>query len=135
MHADRQPARSWPAVVLAVMIASAAAACSGGAAPSATAAPSTSVPTAEAAVAAVVAAHPEFAGIGPFDPDLIGGCCWYTASPVDDGYEVVFRMGWGDCPAGCIEEHRWTYRVGTNGSVELVAEGGESIPPSGVPRN
>lgn len=85
------------------------------------------------AVAAVVAAHPEFDGIGAFDPDLIGGCCWYTASPIDGGYEVVFRVGWGDCPAGCIDEHRWTYRVGADGSIELVAEGGDPLPPGGIP--
>jgi hypothetical protein len=133
MHTDRLPARSLPAVALAVLIASLSGACSGGAAPSASVAPSTSVPTAEAAVAAVVATHPEFAGIGAFDPDLIGGCCWYIASPVDDGYEVVFRMGWGDCPAGCIEEHRWTYRVGADGSIELVGESGDPIPPGGIP--
>jgi hypothetical protein len=93
------------------------------------------VTTPEDAVAAVVAAHPEFEGIGPFDPDLIGGCCWYTAAPRDGGYEVVFRIGWGDCPAGCISEHQWTFLVGVDGGVELAGEGGDPIPPGGIPRN
>jgi hypothetical protein len=133
MHLDRLPARSLPAVSLAVLIACLGAACSGAAAPSASVVPSTSAPTAEGAVEAVVAIKPEFEGIEAFDPDLIGGCCWYTATAIDDGYEVVFRIGWGDCPAGCIEEHLWTYHVDADGSVELVAESGDPIPPDGIP--
>lgn len=123
------------------------AACAAGASPSESAGPTPSglpssspsgpssgpVTTPEQAVARIVAAHPEFERIPPFDPDLIGGCCWYRASAVEDGYEVVFRMGWGDCPSGCIDEHLWTYRVGSDGSVELIAESGDLVPPGGIP--
>ena len=110
----------------------------GSTAPSAIASPATAPPagtvtTAEEAVARVVAERPDLAGIGPFDPDRIGGCCWYRTSPTADGFEVEFRVGWGDCPAGCIEEHRWTFRVAADGAVELVGEGGDPIPPGGVP--
>jgi hypothetical protein len=52
---------------------------------------------------------------------------------VDAGYEVIFRVGWGDCPAGCISEHTWTYHVATDGAVELIDEGGDPVPPDGIP--
>jgi hypothetical protein len=109
------------------------------AAPSATGFPTTTPPTgtvttAEEAVARVVVERPDLAAIGPFDPDRIGGCCWYRASQAAGGFEVEFRVGWGDCPAGCIEEYTWTYRVAADGTVELLAEGGDPIPPEGVPQ-
>jgi hypothetical protein len=42
-------------------------------------------------------------------------------------------VGWGDCPAGCINEHRWTYAVSSTGDVDLVDESGDPLPAdSGV---
>jgi hypothetical protein len=40
---------------------------------------------------------------------------------------VVIRIGWGDCPAGCINEHRWTYAIGRDGTVELLREEGDDL--------
>ncbi len=40
-----------------------------------------SVTTPDAAVAAVIAAEPRFAGIGPKDPQLIGQSKWYEVAP------------------------------------------------------
>jgi hypothetical protein len=120
------------AAVLA-LIALFAGCASGAASPS----PSPSIPAAtvdtpEAAAARVVVVNPSLDGIGPRDPDLIGGCCFWEATPTDSGFEVVFEVGWGDCPAGCIDRHRWTYAVSRDGGVTLVSETGSAV-PSGVP--
>jgi hypothetical protein len=122
------------------LLAAAVAACAGGAStrpsgspPGPSGSPAGTITSPEEAVGRVVAEHPEFEGVLPFNPDLIGGCCWYRVSSVDGDYEVVFRVGWGDCPAGCIDEHLWTYRVGGDGTVTLIAESGDAIPPGGVP--
>jgi hypothetical protein len=90
------------------------------------------VTTPEEAAARVIALEPGLAGIGERDPDLIGGCCFWQATESDDGFDVTFEVGWGDCPAGCIERHQWVYAVGRDGSVGLVSEAGDPV-PSGVP--
>jgi hypothetical protein len=117
------------ASLLALMLA----ACSGAAGPSASPSPvAITVTSPEQAAARVVEVAPSLAGIGPRNPDLIGGCCFWEATPSADGYEVMFEVGWGDCPSGCIERHRWTYAVSHAGAVELVKEQGAPV-PSGVP--
>jgi hypothetical protein len=116
------------ALLLAVIAACSAA---GGTAPP-TPSPSPSGPaitSPEQALARVQAEHPEFAGIGPLDPDLIGACCWSEAKAVDGGYQVTFTVGWGDCPAGCIERHVWTFAVAPDGTVGLIGEQGPAVPP------
>ena len=87
----------------------------------------------EDAVARVVAAHPEFAGIIPLNQDLIGQCCWYEVARVPAGYQVLIHVGWGDCPAGCIEKHDWTFLVSADGSIGLVGEKGSPVPPGIMP--
>ena len=84
--------------------------------------------TAGEAVDLVLAQDERFAGIGPRDPQLIGQAAWHEVSEDDDGWQVVIRMGWGDCPAGCISEHRWTYVVSGSGEVELASEIGDPLP-------
>ena len=88
------------------------------------------VTTVADAVARVVAAEPRFAGIAARDPDLIGQASWYDAAPASGvgAFLVTIRVGWGDCPAGCIEEHTWLYAVGPDGSVMLQSEGGSAVP-------
>ena len=105
----------------AVVIALALAACAGS--------PGASGPTDAAAAARLaLAQQARFAGIGPLDDTLIGQAAWYEATATDDGWQVVIRIGWGDCPAGCINEHRWTYAVGRDASVELIHEEGDAVP-------
>ena len=41
---------------------------------------------------------------------------------------VTVRIGWGDCQAGCIDEHTWVYAVSPDGSVTLQSEGGGTVP-------
>jgi len=81
----------------------------------------------------VLASDRRFAGVGPFDPDLIGQSAWYTVELASGGWIVVVQIGWGDCPAGCIEKHTWTYLVSKDGTVKLVSETGPSIPSDVVP--
>ncbi|MDQ5839580.1 MAG: carboxypeptidase-like regulatory domain-containing protein [Chloroflexota bacterium] len=96
-------------------------------------APSATPLTSAEAVDLVLAQNELFAGLAPRDPELIGQAAWYEVSESDDGWRVEIRMGWGDCPAGCINEHRWTYAVSSTGDVDLVEESGDPIPAeSGV---
>jgi len=90
------------------------------------------ITTPEQAAARVAEVMPSFEGIAPKDPDMIGGCCFWEATPTADGFEVTFEVGWGDCPAGCINRHRWTYSVSGDGAVTLISESGPPV-PSGVP--
>lgn len=89
----------------------------------------------EDAVAAVVAAEPRLAGIGPLDPSVIGQSAWVEVTPASGvgAFIVAVRVGWGDCPAGCISEHTWQYAVAPDGSVTLMAEAGEPVPPEAWP--
>ena len=80
------------------------------------------------AIQRALAQDPRFAGIGPIDPDLIGQAAWYEVAGTDDGWQVRIRIGWGDCPAGCINQHRWTYAVTRSGAVSLVSEEGDPPP-------
>jgi len=89
--------------------------------------------TADEAVQLVLGQLDGFAGIESRDPNLIGQAAWYQVTEASAGWEVVVRIGWGDCPAGCISEHRWTYAVSGEGSVTLLREEGDELPgPTGV---
>ena len=41
---------------------------------------------------------------------------------------MKLTIGWGDCPAGCIERHVWTFDVDANGGLTLVSESGDEVP-------
>ena len=137
---DRASLAVLPLIALAVLLA----ACSSGAAPAPTRGglPAASAPAASAAgasvtsaagaVAAVIAADPRFAGIRPLDPNLIGQCCFSQVQATDTGWTVMIEVGWGDCPAGCIDKHRWAFAVTPAGEVSLLGEGGPAV-PAGVP--
>src|SRR5688500_13912350 len=89
----------------------------------------TGVPLTEArAVQLVLRQDARFAGIGPVAPDLIGQSAWYEVAATEDGWQVQVRIGWGDCPAGCINQHRWVYAVTRAGDVSLVSEEGDPPP-------
>lgn len=84
---------------------------------------------AEAAIALAAAQEPLFAGIAPRDPEIIGQAAWSEVTETEDGWRVVFRIGWGDCPSGCIDEHVWTYQVTPTGEVTPIDETGSPLPP------
>ena len=77
------------------------------------------------AVQLVLRQDARFAGIRPADPDLIGQSAWYEVAATENGWQVQVRIGWGDCPAGCINQHRWVYAVTREGDVSLVSEEGD----------
>ena len=117
--------------LVVAMVAFVAVACSGGAAATSPPAPSPSagsIATPEQAAARVMEENPQLEGIEPKDPNLIGGCCFWEAMPAADGFDVTFEVGWGDCPAGCIDRHRWTYSVSRDGVVTLMSESGPAVP-------
>jgi len=116
--------RQLPAVLTLALVL-AAAAC--------TPAPSVTPLTSAEAVDLVLDQNELFAGLAPRDPELIGQAAWYEVTATDDGWRVEIRVGRGDCPAGCINEHRWTYAVSRTGEVDLVEESGDPLPAdSGV---
>jgi len=119
----RSPTRHTPRViVLPLAFVLALGACSSSAGASGT-------PTTAAQAARLALAQQErFAGIGLFDKNMIGQAVWYKVAASGDGWEVLIRIGWGDCPAGCVNEHRWTYAVGRDGSARLVREDGDNLP-------
>ena len=87
------------------------------------------------AVAAVVAHDPRFAGIGPYDPNLIGQSSWYKVMPASGvgAFVVEIQVGSGDCQAGCIDRHTWTFAVLPDGTVNLQSETGGPVPPAAFP--
>ena len=88
-------------------------------------------PVSDAAEAAalVIAIDPRFVGATELDPDLIGASRWWTSCPLwDGGFRIELTIVWGDCPAGCIHRHVWTYDVSADGSVTLVSESGDEVP-------
>jgi len=65
----------------------------------------------------------------PLTPDVIGASKWWVATPIEDGgYTIELTVGWGDCPAGCINRHVWTFTVAADGTATLVKESGDEVP-------
>jgi len=124
-------------LLLALAFAAAFAACSGAAAspsPAPTARPTPTPITAPASTAAeaaalVIATNPMFAGAMPLTPDVIGASKYWVATPLPGGgYSIDVTIGWGDCPAGCIEKHVWTFEVTPAGEVKLISDKGDEVP-------
>jgi hypothetical protein len=124
-------------VVAIALIAVLFAACSSSASGTRTAptpGPAT-VTTPAQAIARVIAAEPRFRGIQPFDTGLIGQASWYTVEPASGvgAFVVTIRVGWGDCQAGCIEEHGWVFAVRPDGTVVALSETGSPVPAGAWP--
>jgi hypothetical protein len=87
------------------------------------------VATPAEAAALVIASDPRFSGATPLTPDIIGASKWWTATPLEGGgYRIELTLGWGDCPAGCINRHVWTFDVSPAGALTLVSELGDPVP-------
>lgn len=105
-------------------------------APAASTAPSASasaadgqVTSAEAAFAAVQARSPWFDGVKPRDPNLIGQASWWQGAQAAGGaWTVTVSVGWGDCQAGCINNHVWGWQVAHDGSLTFVSQTGPALP-------
>ncbi len=96
--------------------------------PTPTLEPAPIVASPEEAAARVIASDPKFTGIGRKDPDLIGQGSWWEAEKAGDAYRVHVQVGWGDCPAGCINRHDWIFSVTPDGTITLVEESGDPLP-------
>jgi hypothetical protein len=75
----------------------------------------------------VLASNERYAHVGPLPPDLVGATTWYEASLTLDGFSVAVTLGSGDCEAGCIDKHTWTYHVDYDGTVTLTGDTGDSV--------
>jgi hypothetical protein len=95
--------------------------------PSPSPAPVTAVTSAAQAAALVFASDERFARMQPLRGDMIGQSAWYDASEDATGFSVVITVGAGDCQAGCIEHHTWSYHVDRDGTVALVGDQGDDI--------
>jgi hypothetical protein len=119
-------------LLLAIMVG-ALGACAAGAGGS----PGASLPAsppgdATAAAKLVLATNPRFAGIEQRDPALIGQASWYEVTARDGGWAVTVRIGWGDCPSGCIHQHRWTFTVSSAGAVTPTGQSGDALLQAGA---
>lgn len=145
---------SWPAVALVAGLVAACAAGGGQSPPTQpSAAPTASVPAPTASVPAstptpiapdvaspadaaalVIATDPRFEGAIALSPDVIGASKWWEALALDDGaYRISLTVGWGDCPAGCINHHTWVFRVSADGEVALLEELGDPVSEGSFP--
>lgn len=79
------------------------------------------------AAALVFASDPRWASMIPMRPDLIGASMWYEASATVDGFIVAITAGSGDCQAGCIDQHTWTYHIDPDGTVTLTGDEGDEV--------
>ena len=93
--------------------------------------PAAPVLSPEDAAARVIATDPRFAGAAELVPGVIGASKWWRATPIGDGgYSIAITVGSGDCPAGCISKHTWTFMVTADGSVTPMGESGDPLPTS-----
>ena len=77
----------------------------------------------------VIATDPRFSGAIQLRPDLIGASKYWEAEALAaGGYRIKLTLGWGDCPAGCIAKHVWTYDVDARGGLTKVSESGDEVP-------
>jgi hypothetical protein len=126
------------AMVALGVFAVAMAGCAGaatGSLPVPTTPPPAPVTTAEDALSRVVTTEPRLTGIKAFDTGLVGQSSWYTVEPASGvgSFIVTVHVGWGDCQAGCIDEHGWTYAVTPDGAVVVESESGPAVPADAWP--
>jgi hypothetical protein len=91
------------------------------ASPAATATPA-GITSADAAIAAVQARFPEMAKIKKAAPGTIGATTDIKVFDRGEGWEIAFVEGWGDCPAGCINNRYYYFSVRRDGRITKVGE-------------
>lgn len=93
--------------------------------------PAAPVLSPEDAAARVIATDQRFAGAEELVPGVIGASKWWRATPIGvGGYSIAITVGSGDCPAGCITTHTWTFNVTAFGSITQTGESGDPLPTS-----
>lgn len=67
-------------------------------------------------------------GVRSAEPNGVGGDgADITAVPGRCVWQLTYSIGWGDCLAGCISRHTWTFRVDTEGRATFVGSGGDPV--------
>ena len=137
MSYDR-PSRPNLAVAIAIAVLSLVAAGCSFLAPSPSPVPTLGPPTVttpDDALAAVIATDPRLTGLTVLDPDMIGQSAWAEVQEASGvgAFIVAVTIGWGDCQAGCIDRHTWSYSVLPDGTVELQSEEGAPVPADAWP--
>jgi hypothetical protein len=79
--------------------------------------PTLSIPNPAGAIAAVKSQFNQVAQVRPKSPGSIGGTTDITVIDRADGWDLVFWIGSGDCPAGCIDNHYYYFSVKKDGRV------------------
>ena len=127
----RRVVHSIAVVLMALVVAG----CAGAASATFPAAPGELVTQPAQAIARVIAREPRLTGIQPFDSGLIGQSSWYTVDAASGvgAFIVGVRIGWGDCEAGCIDEHTWSLAVAPDGAVTVLSETGQPVPADAWP--
>ena len=84
--------------------------------------PTLSIPDPAGAIAAVKSQFNQVANVRPKSPGSIGGTTDITSIERADGWDLVFWIGSGDCPAGCIDNHYYYFSVKKDGHVVMAGE-------------
>jgi hypothetical protein len=67
------------------------------------------------------------------EPSSIGGDGNNIAATArGDGWTLDYSAGYGDCPAGCISRHIWSFAVDAAGQVTYLGSRGDPAPPPGT---
>lgn len=68
-------------------------------------------------------------GIHSAGPNTVAGDANDIRAVVEDSaIRLEYSVGFGDCPAGCIGRHIWSFRVHEDGEVEFVGISGSPLP-------
>ena len=79
-------------------------------------------------VHALAARLAEIPGVRWAEPNSVLGDGNDVESERDgDSWLITFRLGWNDCPAGCIDSHYWRFRITDQGAVTLVESWGSRV--------
>jgi hypothetical protein len=63
------------------------------------------------------------------EPNAVGGDGNnIAATPRGDGWTLDYSVGYGDCPAGCINRHTWSFAVDAAGRVTYLGSRGDPAP-------
>ena len=59
---------------------------------------------------------------------VFGGSRDIAALRQGAGWRLAYTVAWGDCPAGCIYSHAWSFLAFDTGGVRYVGSDGPAVP-------
>ncbi|MFA6517945.1 MAG: T9SS type A sorting domain-containing protein, partial [Bacteroidia bacterium] len=82
---------------------------------------------------ALAKAFEKIQGVSHTEPEFaIGDGNYIIDSIYNDHVELIYSLGWGDCPAGCINRRFWKFNVYNDCSVEYMGSYGDLIDITGM---